>query len=826
MTTAVTFSRHEIEASICRSSFYQFVKRGWHTVPGCSKLVDNWHIAYLCEILQEIAERVMRGERCEYDTVFNVPPGTSKSTISSILFPAWVWTKMPDARFICASHTDSLVLDLADRSREVVRSDWYRTLFPGIGEPRDNKDAKGDFANIHGGERKSCTVGGKTPTGRHAHVLLVDDPIDPQRVLSIAELKTAAHFLTNVLPTRKADKAVTATVLIMQRLGVGDPTEVMLKEALKEGAMPVKHVCLPSDLEPNGDGGYEIGNVSPPELASRYINGLLDPNRLGPIELARYRARGALFFSTQFRQKPYAVGGGMFQEGYFNKRIKVAPYQCKRVRYWDRACLLVGSLINTKTGPKPIEDIRKGDQVLTRKGWRAVTWAGMTKIVDGVTQVGFSNGSTLRGTADHLVWTTRCGWYALGNLRVGEECLTADTNGKIILVKVISTKFKDCGYVPVYDLTVRGAHEFFAEGILVHNSSVKDGSCRTAGVLMGKDGDGNLYVEHVVVGRWEPKERYDIMRATALRDRAKYGPKYEPEIWIEAEGGSSGRDAWRDAAKSLQGFNVREQQISGMGNKVFRAEPWSAQLAAGMVYIVDNGEHLGLGTPGYGRAEWDINDYISEHCGFPLAELKDTVDGSSGCLSILCGGRQVPTGVMRVLHGMREKYKGIHLLVCPKDMLADALIDGHPALLICFKDPMPGVNGELPAHAVNTLVGSLVLHCADLDPADHQATWDSPITPYGEPAGRLVANESHGKKLWSFLMKTYPTKPEVYVFTDDGDRRALSAACAVADVLRLPRSSAIYVFGQGDNAEEETEPAEPGNQHLYEVLKRSRGLVL
>src|SRR5690554_4113834 len=85
-----------LEADICRSSFTEFVKRFWGTVPGAGKLIWNWHLEVFCDELQALAERVFLNLPRLHDEVINVSPGTSKSTVCSILFPAWVWTRMPE----------------------------------------------------------------------------------------------------------------------------------------------------------------------------------------------------------------------------------------------------------------------------------------------------------------------------------------------------------------------------------------------------------------------------------------------------------------------------------------------------------------------------------------------------------------------------------------------------------------------------------------------------------------------------------------------------------------------------------------------------------
>ena len=152
----------------CRASFELFTKEFWPCVPGVEKLKWNWHLEVFCSELEKLAVRVFNGVPREHDLVINVSPGTSKSTIHSILFPAWVWTRMPRARIITASHTESLVVDLASKARDVIKSEKYQACFPDV-RIRPDRDAKSEYATKEGGERRVCTVAGKTPLGFHAH---------------------------------------------------------------------------------------------------------------------------------------------------------------------------------------------------------------------------------------------------------------------------------------------------------------------------------------------------------------------------------------------------------------------------------------------------------------------------------------------------------------------------------------------------------------------------------------------------------------------------------------------------------------------------------
>jgi hypothetical protein len=127
MSKALNINEYELAADVCRESFFEFVKEFWtEIIPETP--VWNWHIPYLCNQMQKIAERVFQGLPKRYDLLVNIPPGTTKSTIISVMFPAWVLTRMPTARIIVATHTDKLGLDLSRKSRDLVKSERYQML--------------------------------------------------------------------------------------------------------------------------------------------------------------------------------------------------------------------------------------------------------------------------------------------------------------------------------------------------------------------------------------------------------------------------------------------------------------------------------------------------------------------------------------------------------------------------------------------------------------------------------------------------------------------------------------------------------------------------
>jgi predicted phage terminase large subunit-like protein len=289
-------------AELCRRSFFRFVQEFWDVIIPETP-VWNWHIKYLCDELQYLNTFVMKREPKPYDLIINIPPGSTKSTIATQMYNAWVWTVDPTQRFIASSYAHSLSLSHAIKTRDIVNSDKYKDLFPEIVLKEDQR-GKSDFRNDRGGQRFTTSTGG-TVTGMHAHQIIVDDPINPQQSASDAERESANTFVTSTLSSRKIDKAVTPTIIIMQRLHEADPTGVMLSKKNKK----IKHINLPAE---------DKGNVLPAELAANYIDGLLDPIRLNREVLDEALIDlGSYGYAGQYGQNPAPQEGGLIKKHWF-----------------------------------------------------------------------------------------------------------------------------------------------------------------------------------------------------------------------------------------------------------------------------------------------------------------------------------------------------------------------------------------------------------------------------------------------------------------------------------------------------------------------------
>ena len=151
------------------ASLYSFFIQSWPIIEGHSKFVDEWFLEVIAEHLELVYYRKIK------NLLINVPPRVGKTSLISIAFPAWVWIKDPTEKFICASCTNSLSLDIADKSRLLIESTWYQENWGHLFKIRADQNAKSYFANDQTGYRISSSVGSMI-IGKGGSIQLTDDP--------------------------------------------------------------------------------------------------------------------------------------------------------------------------------------------------------------------------------------------------------------------------------------------------------------------------------------------------------------------------------------------------------------------------------------------------------------------------------------------------------------------------------------------------------------------------------------------------------------------------------------------------------------------------
>lgn len=246
------FQNIEYRKRACIVSYHQFFREFWGSIEP-EKLTENWHVEYLCDELQEIAERVFSidvdgnfkpREPLKVNEIINISPGETKSTICTIMYPVWCWIRDPSLRIITCSYSRELSIYHAVKSRDLIRSTKFQRWFGDVFQLRLDMDAKSHYGNNMGGQRITASVGSNV-TGKHAHIIIMDDPQSPQQAHSDVERVSTNTWLERTLTSRKVSQEMTPSILIMQRLHEEDATNLFSKKWEKSNSL--KWVRLPAD---------------------------------------------------------------------------------------------------------------------------------------------------------------------------------------------------------------------------------------------------------------------------------------------------------------------------------------------------------------------------------------------------------------------------------------------------------------------------------------------------------------------------------------------------------------------------------------------------
>jgi predicted phage terminase large subunit-like protein len=302
-----------------------FIREAWHVVEPSSDYVHGWHLDAICDHLQAVTDgRINR-------LLINVPPGTMKSLLTSVLWPAWEWGPMgrPSLRYLTSSYTEKYVKRDSRRMRDLVQSEWYRSLWPEVELVRAGEAS---FANTKTGFREGVPFA--SLTGGRGDRVIIDDPHSTETAESEAERLNTTRIFRESVPTRLNDPKTSAIIVIMQRLHEDDVSGQIAKLGLG-----YEHLMLPMEFEPERRCRTSIGFVDP----RAYEGELLFPERFPRSVVDRDKVpMGSYAVAGQFQQRPAPRSGGMFQRGDF-EIVDAVPAGGQECRAWDFAA----------TQPKP-----------------------------------------------------------------------------------------------------------------------------------------------------------------------------------------------------------------------------------------------------------------------------------------------------------------------------------------------------------------------------------------------------------------------------------------------------------------------------------------
>jgi predicted phage terminase large subunit-like protein len=290
----------KIQKQIYTNSLPHFLQRAFYIVNQGTDYEHNWHLDAIGEALGEIYNGNIKR------LIINIPPRYLKSFCVSVAFPAWVLGKNPQKRIIVASYSEKLTLKHSTDCRLIMKSGWFRNIFPGCVLSK-NQNEKYKFSTTNNGYRFATSVGG-TLTGEGGDILIIDDPHNPQSVLSDKYRQKTLDWYSNTFSSRLNDKKSGAIIIVMQRLHPNDLTGYLLERNKNNW----HHLSLPVVFEENCE--INVGNFSRKCKKDEF----LFEKREGLDEIDKMKIdMGTYVFNAQYQQRPMSAECGMFRRKWF-----------------------------------------------------------------------------------------------------------------------------------------------------------------------------------------------------------------------------------------------------------------------------------------------------------------------------------------------------------------------------------------------------------------------------------------------------------------------------------------------------------------------------
>ena len=356
----------DIERANCEESLYEFMVAAWKYVDP-NPFVHGWPLEAVAEHLQAVCDGDIRR------LIINIPPRCSKSSMTSVAFPAWVWaqrhdspTSGPGVQFLTASFAQQLSLRDSVKTRRLLDSPWYQSLWGERFALTSDQNTKGRFDNNKGGTRLSTSVGGAL-TGEGANIIITDDPNAANEAFSEATIQSTIDWWDGTMSTRLNNPKTGAFIVIQQRLAEDDLTGHILSKDVGDWT----HLCLPMKYEwtrhsvsitgwndPRGcdDDGEPLvlvdangrriprDSAAKDELTNKREGTLLWPERFGPKEIDLLeRQLGPFAAAGQLQQRPEPAGGGVIKTDWWQ------PWELESYPPFDYIIASLDTAYTTKT---------------------------------------------------------------------------------------------------------------------------------------------------------------------------------------------------------------------------------------------------------------------------------------------------------------------------------------------------------------------------------------------------------------------------------------------------------------------------------------------
>ncbi|MEJ2124148.1 MAG: hypothetical protein P8Y47_04870 [Alphaproteobacteria bacterium] len=269
-----------------KGGLIDFVRYFWDEVEPGRNYKEGWAIWSVCLHLEACFERRMTR------LAINISPGSMKSLLTAVFFPAWVWaTRDPTMRFISFSYASHLTHRDNVRFRNLIQSKRFQEMYGDKFELEEKGKIK--VSNNKTGWKFASSVGG-VGTGERGDCLLIDDAHNVAEADSKVILETAREWFIQAVQNRLNDMEESIIIGIGQRVHDKDIFGI-----IREKGFEYEHLVIPCEYEPDRHSVTSIWEDP------RTVEGeCFFPERFPPAVVADLKRLGPVVWATQYQQRP------------------------------------------------------------------------------------------------------------------------------------------------------------------------------------------------------------------------------------------------------------------------------------------------------------------------------------------------------------------------------------------------------------------------------------------------------------------------------------------------------------------------------------------
>ena len=273
-------------------------------------IVSDWKMGRHIKLISDKLQKVKDGE-IKRLMVF-LPPRSSKSVICSKIFPAWYIGNNPQHEVLTISHSDQLASDFGRSVRDIVNTEQFQEVFPGV-SLRSDVRAAGKWKTNQNGTYYAAGVRSQI-AGRGAHIAILDDAMSEEDSFSEAGRRYIKEWYPAGLRTRIMPGG--AIVIINTRYHHDDLCGWLLKQEEvmdMDSTYPWEVVKIPAWID------EEASELLDLPVGSSYFPEWKPDEVLRVDEEEIIASNGSRYWESLYMQNPTPEEGGIIKKRWIER---------------------------------------------------------------------------------------------------------------------------------------------------------------------------------------------------------------------------------------------------------------------------------------------------------------------------------------------------------------------------------------------------------------------------------------------------------------------------------------------------------------------------